>query len=215
MAPNNGQLDPNGVAAVLRRQHGDIEQLKDALNQVMAYMKGMANVPKYIDDIPGMRSPWFEPIEITIAANSTAKREGTATVSTDGPFVVTGVMLFHKKTSGAYANIWGPATAFDARIPPVGQQHGFAYLFDQPHCASYTVEITVHGADRLWQGLPLASAVFSPQAGGAYILPAAHLVGRNSTIRLAVTPDVSMPYTATVQGIFLGFKIIQGAQFQP
>lgn len=210
----NGNVDPQ-MAAAVRRVASDNEQLKQVVAQLQGFMQSMANVPKWIEEIPGARSPYFEVIEISIDANSTAKREGTATISTDGPFVCTGIALFHQKTSGAYNGIWGPATAFGARISTVGQQHGFAYLFDQPHCGSYTVEITAHGSDRLWQSQPVASSLYSPEAGGAYILPASHLFGRNSTIRLAVTPDVSMPYSAKVQGVFLGYKIVQGAVYQP
>lgn len=189
--------------------------MRDVIDQLQGYLKGMGAAPKWIEDIPGARSPYWEVIEVTFSASSTAKREGVATVSADGPFVCTGLALFFKKTSGAYDGVWGPATAFDARIASVGQQHGFEYLFDQPHCSSFTFEVTDQGSDRMWQSKPVASALFSPQAGGAYVLPFSHLFKRNSTIKLGLTPDVSMPYTATVQGIFLGYKIVQGAVAQP
>lgn len=208
-------LDPNGVAAAIRRDQNDINQLKQVISQIQGWMQGMANVPQWIEEMPGKRSPYFEVIEIDISANSTSKKEGTATVSTDGPFVCTGIALFFKKTSGAYSGIWGPATAFGSKIATTGQQHGYGYLFDQPHCSSFTVEITAHGSDRLWQSQGVASSLYAPEAGGAYMLPASHLFGRNSTIKLGVTPSVSMPYSSTVQGIFLGYKIVQPTAVQP
>lgn len=209
MAPGDPQ------SGILRSHEGKINSLNQQINQLLGMVKGLANTPRWIEEIPGKRQPHFEVVEITLSANSTAKREGTTTVSIDGPFVCTGVAIFFQKTSGAYANIWGPATAFGSKIAETGQQHGFGYIFDQPHCSSFTVEITAQGSQRLWQSKPVASALYSPEAGGAYILPASHLFMRASTIRLAVTPDVSMPYTGKVQGIFLGYRILQGYNFQP
>ena len=78
--------------------------------------------------------------------------------------------------------------------------------------ARYLVD---QGSDRLWQNKPVSSALYSPQAGGAYILPSTHLFGRTATITLKVTPDVAMPYSSKVQGIFLGYKIVQGPVYQP
>jgi hypothetical protein len=208
-------MPPNDLSAIARAHDAKIAQLTNQQQQLLGMIKGLANVPRWIEEIPGKRQPHFEVIEILLDADSAAKKEGTTTVSIDGPFVCTGVALYFQKTSGAYANIWGPATAFGARIPTTGQQHGYAYLFDQPHCSSFTVEITAHGSERLWQSKPVASALYSPEAGGAYILPASHLFKRASTIRLAVTPDVSMPYSGKVQGIFLGYRILQGYNYQP
>jgi hypothetical protein len=193
----------------------DNAAMKAAIDQLQGFMRGMQNVPKWIEEIPGKRSPYFAVIVLNFAADSTARQDGVHNISTDGPFVCTGLALFFQKTSGAYQGVWGPATAFGSKIAFTGQQHGYGYLFDQPNCSSYTVEVTDEGSNRMWQNLPVASGLYSPQAGGAYILPASHLFGRNSTIRLAMTPDVSMPYTSRVQGVFLGYKIVQGAVFQP
>jgi len=208
-------MAPRDLEAITRSQQSQIGQMKNQIQQLLGMIKGLANTPRWIEEIPGKRQPHWEVIEITLEASSTAKREGVTTVSIDGPFICTGVALFFQKTSGAYANIWGPATAFGAKISPVTQGVGFANLFDQPHCASFTVEITAHGSERLWQSKPVASALYSPEAGGAYMLPASHLFPRAATIRLAVTPDVSMPYTGKVQGIFLGYRILQGYNYQP
>lgn len=210
-----GNGNGNDISAAIRQLSQRQGQAEDVIKQLQGFMTGMSNVPKWIEDIPGKRSPYFAVIEISLAANSTARGEGVHNLSVDGPFVCTGVALFFKKTSGAYSGSWGPATAFGARIAPTGQQHGFEYIFDQPNCSSFTVEIVDQGSDRNWQNKPVASALYSPQAGGAYILPSTHLFGRTATITLRVTPDVSMPYTSTVQGIFLGYKIIQGPVYQP
>jgi len=206
----NGDLN-----AIARGHEAKISQLTNQQAQLLGMIKNLTNTPRWVEEIPGKRQPHFEVIDITFASNSVAKREGTTTVSIDGPFVCTGVAIYFAKTSGAYANIWGPATAFGARISQVGQQHGFGNIFDQPHCSSFTVEITAHGSERLWQSRPVASALYSPEAGGAYMLPASHMFKRASTIRLALTPDVSMPYTSKAQGVFLGYRILQGYNYQP
>jgi len=208
-------MDPNSLSAALAAVTRRLDGQAGALKQMQGFMSGMANVPKWIEDIPGKRSPYFAVIENAISANSTAKEEGIHNLSVDGPFVCTGVALFFQKTEGAYQNVWGPATTFASKISLTGQQHGYGYLFDQPNVSSFTVEIVDQGSDRLWQNKPVASALYSPQAGGAYILPSTHLFGRTATITLKVTPDVAMPYASKVQGIFLGYKIIQGPVFQP
>ena len=205
----------NQTAAVMRKLGSENESLKQAVSQLQGWMKAMSNVPKWIEDIPGRRSPYFAVIEVPFVANSTAQQSGTTTISTDGPFVCTGVALFHQKTSGAYAGPWGPATAFGAEIALIGQNQGYAGLFNQPHCNSFTVRLSSHGSDRLWQDKDVASALYSPQAGGAYILPASHLFGRNSTIQIALTPDLAVSYSTKVQAIFLGYKIVQGDLMQP
>lgn len=207
--------DLNSFAAAIRRLQDDNSNLKSAFDQIKSFLQGMASVPKYIEEIPGKRSPHFEVIEISFDANSTAKREGVTSVSVDGPFACTAVALFHQLTTGPYAGPWGPATTFGSKISPASQQFGFMYLFDSPICASFTVEITAHGAERLWQNKPVSSALYSQEAGGAYILPTAHLFQQASTIRLAATPDVSRPYAAKLQAIFLGYRILQGYQYQP
>jgi hypothetical protein len=199
------------LAAMQRKQNRDSE----ALDEIQGFMKSMQNVPKWIEDLPGKRSPYFAVIDINLTANSTARVEGTTTISVDGPFVCTGLALYWKKTSGAYAGPWGPATAFGARISAASQDQGYQFIFDQPHCSSFTVEVTDQASDRLWQSRAVASALYAPEAGGAYILPSTHLFERNSTIKLTVTPDVAMAYTGTLQGIFLGYKIVQGPVYQP
>jgi len=210
MPPTTDQL-----AAAIRKQGGQNAQLQQAVQQLQGFMQGIASTPKWIEDIPGKRQPHFEVIELVFPANSTAERSGVSTVSVDGPFICTAVALFWKKTSGAYTGVWGPATAFGARIAPIGQEQGFERIFDQPHCASFTIEIVAHGNQNLWQNQPISSALWSPEAGGVYVLPSSHLFPRASSIQLKATPDVEMTYSGLLQGIFLGYRILQGYQYQP
>lgn len=208
--PSNAAL-----AAALRQEQRHRQQLHDTVNELMQLQKARKDTPKWIEEMPGRRVPYFAPIDLNLAANSTSKVESVHNVSTDGMFIITAIMGFFKRTSGAYAGIWGPITAYDARIAETGQQHGYAFLFNQPNVISGDVEIIDRGSDRNWQDRPVASAAWSPQAGGAYILPASNLLGRNSTIQVTFTPGVAIAQTGTVQIVLAGYKIVQGDTYQP
>lgn len=211
----NGQND--NVNAAIRRIAEKVNSQADVIEQLQSYLKGMSQTQKWIEDIPGARSPHIEVIEIAFSANSTARKTGTTTLSVDGPFVCTAIGLFYCETDGPYPNVWGPATAFGSRMAEgsTGMQWGFDYVFDKPNCASFTFEIRAHGTERLWQNKPVATALFSPEAGGVYVLPAGHLFARASSITMDLTPDVASPHAGKCQALFLGYRIVQGYQFQP
>ena len=82
------QLDQNAVYAQLRRNDAQNKQLQAQINRLEGFVNGKLDVVKYIEDSPGKRSPFFEVIEIDFSAGSTAKREGTTPISTDGPSFV-------------------------------------------------------------------------------------------------------------------------------
>jgi hypothetical protein len=191
-----------------------VQQQVAALYAQQRIQQGEA-APKWIEDIPGKRSPYMAGIEITITANSTARVEGTYTISRDGPFVVTGIHMVWQRTDAPYDGFWGPASTFDTRIATAGQQHGFAYLFDQVVVASFDVEIADRGSDRNWQNIAFASTLFSPQAGGTYVLPVAYLFDTNSVAEVTVAPTVAQTVAGTVLVELLGYKIVQGATYQP
>lgn len=206
--------DPRLLAA-LKQIHSKQQVQQQVIDQLMALQKAAADAPKWIEQIPGRRLDFKAPINLNIAANSNSKVEGTYSVSEDGPFVVTGVAGYFKKTEGSYAHVWGPISTLDARIATTGQQHGYQNLFDQPHLISGDISITDRGSDRKWESSDVSSALYSPQGGGAYVLPIACLFSRNSVIEVGFTPNPAVPYSGVVQMILLGYKIVQGATFQP
>jgi len=208
-------MEDRRVLAAFKQLSTKVATQEQYINQLMALQKAAVDAPKWVEQIPGRRVPFHAPINLSIEADSTSKVEGTYSVTEDGPFVVTGIACFFKKTSGAYANIWGHATASTARIAQAGQQHGYQYLFDQPHIISGDFNITDRGSDRKWESADVSSALYSPEGGGAYVLPIACLFGRNSVIEVGFAPNPSIPYTGTVQMILLGYKIVQGATYQP
>jgi len=208
-------MDPTKVNAALKQMFVQMQTQKQAIDQLMALQKASADAPKWVEQIPGRRVPFNAGIDLAIAASSSSKVEGTYSVTEDGPFVVTGIAMFYQKTSGAYANIWGYASAADARMPAAGMQFGYQGIFDQPHIISGDVTITDRGSDRKWESRDISSALYAPQAGGAYVLPIACLFARNSVIEVGFTPSVATTYSGKVQVILLGYKIVQGSTYQP
>lgn len=197
-----------------RKNTKDLAQIKELVEELKSYMTSVGQTPKFIEQMPGARSPFFAVVEVVIDADSTSRKEGTDHIGADGPLVVTGVALFYKRTSGPY-QVWGPATAYGAEIAQGNAQFGLENIFNAPHIGSFTVELSCSGSDRLWQDKPVSSALYSPEAGGAYILPTSFLVAENSTLKVSVTPDVALDYAGKVQAVFLGYKIVKGPNYTP
>jgi len=205
----------NTLGAALRKTQADNRELRKSMEEMQALLAKNSNAPRWIEDIPGKRVQYFATIDITIAANSTSRVEGTYSVSTDGPFVCTGIAMYWQRTTAPYNGIWAPATAVEARIAPASQGIGFGYIYDNPCLGSFDVEFSESGADRNWQNNPFASALFAPSVGGVYVLPVSALFGRSAVVICKVQPTVAQLYAGKVQVILLGYKIIQGDTVQP
>jgi len=205
----------NQLYAALRTQQAKIDTLDKSQQELTTLLRQSADTPKWIEQIPGKRSPYFAVIEIVIAANSTSKVEGTYTVSTDGPFACTGIAMWFQRTTSPYNGIWAPATTVEARMAETMAGLGFDYLFDQPVLGSFDVEFAESGSDRNWQNAAFASALFAPAVGCVYILPVANLFGRSAVVTCRVTPTVAQLYAGKVQCLLLGYKIVQGDTYQP
>lgn len=189
--------------------------MEQVVNQLTELQKASVDSPKWIEQLPGRRVPFWAAIDLTIAADSTSAVSGNYNVTEDGPFVMTGVAAFFQRTTGAYAGHWGFANTADARIASVSQQHGFGFIYDQPNIISGDFKIVDRGSDRNWQNKELASALLSPEAGGVYVFPVACLIDRSSVIEVTFTPGVSIPQAGKVQMILCGYKIVQGSSYQP
>jgi hypothetical protein len=207
--------DLSKLVGALNSQSAKTRSLEKIVDEMKSLLQAAHAVPKHIEDIPGVRVPWQGVIDIAISANSTSRFEGTLTLSSDGPYIVTGLALFWRRTSGAYQGYWTHATTAGLKIAPASQQLGFGGLFDQPLVSSFDVEIEVTDSGRNWQNMPFSSALFNPAVGGAYIFPVAHLLGTNAIVKVHVTPTVSQTVSGVVQAIFLGYKVVQGPVYQP
>lgn len=198
-----------------RQDRAAMASMTKQVQEMRSLLEASGDAPKYIENMPGKRVPYMAGISITIAANSTARAEGTYTVSRDGPFVVTALQLSWQRTSGSYTGWWGPASTFDMRIAAASQQHGLGGLFDQVVVHSFDVEIADKGSDRNWQNIAFASTLFSPQAGGIYGLPISYLFDTNSVAEVKVTPTAAQTVSGKVLVELLGYKIAQGSSYQP
>lgn len=217
--PTQNQNDARARAAIANMAMR-LKQHEAQLSQLTALQKAVADAPKWIEQIPGRRVPFNAVIDLRIERDSTSKVDGTYHVSEDGPFVVTAIALFYKRLEdteeGAQlSGVWGYATATDARVrtnyPTVV---GYAEM-DIPHVTSGSLQIADRGSDRVWQNKELSSALFSPSAGGVYVLPIACLFERNSVIEASFSPSRAVSYLGLVQTILLGYKIVQGLSYQP
>lgn len=208
-------MDATRLKAVLAAQGKALSQHKELLDTLMAATQAQQNAPKWIENIPGRRVPYWAPVNLTIPASSTAAVETTYTVAVDGPFVVTGIAAYYRKTGGAYQGHWGAVSSADARIVTSSQQHGHGFLLDHPSLIDGEIEIQDNGSDRNWQARAFASAMLHPQMGGVYVFPISNMLGRTSTLTVRFTPRTSQPNAGVLQFIFCGYKIVQGNDFQP
>ncbi len=210
------------LIAALRKGQSRTEALEKQLAEMQAVMRQVNDAPKWVEEIPGKRSPYVATIDIPIAAFSTSKAEGVHTVSTDGPFNVIGIAMFFMRTSfdedpPDYSGIWLPATTVNLKTASDagGRALGFMGVFDNPIGASFDVEFAESGSDRNWQNNPFSSGLFNPFQGCAYILPVGNLIGRASVVTARVTPTVEQPKKGKVQIQLLGYKVVQGDTYQP
>lgn len=208
-------MPPKDLHQVVSAQSRLIQKHEQALKQLLEVVRRSTDAPKWVEEMSGRRTPHMGIAELTIVADSTSRVSDTVEISEDGPFIMLGIAGYFRKTSGAYQGWWGPINAYDARIAAVTQGVGSAFLYDQPNLISGTVEITDQGSGRLMQDNAVASALWSPQAGGVYTLPTGYHVPRSSVILCQFTPNPSVPYSGVVQIVLLGYKIVQGAPFYP
>jgi hypothetical protein len=210
VTPNEAQL-----FQALRKSRGEIESLKQGMREIQTLLARNANAPKWIEDLPGKRVQYEGVIDVDITANSLSRVEGSYSVSTDGPFVITGIAMFYQRTEGPYSGVWAPASMLNSKIDAGNTGLGFLGLYDQPVVGSFDVEFAESGSDRNWQNNPFSSAIFAPSIGGVYVLPVGALIGRSALVLVRVTPTVAQGQEGKVQVILLGYKIVQGDTYQP
>lgn len=192
-----------------------LQSMDQVIQELKSLIRAGADAPKYIENIPGKRVPYIAEIDITIAANSTTRTEGTYPVSQDGPFVATGLAAFWQRTTAPYNGIPGPATTVDLKIAPASQQLGFQNLFDTPVVGSFNFEIADSASDRNWQNQAFSSGILNAANGYMYMFPVSYLFPTNTVARVYVTPTVAQTVAGQVLVLLLGYKIVQGQSYQP
>lgn len=214
--PNGNQVvSVDQIFAALRKSQAEVNALKSGMREIQALLAKNANAPRWIEDLPGKRVQYNGVIDLQIPAQSLSRVEGSYSVSTDGPFIVTSLAMFYQRTVGPYAGVWAPAAMTESKIDPSASGLGFLGIYDQPVVGSFDVEFAESGSDRNWQNNAFSSAIFAPSVGGVYVLPVGALIGRSALVLVRATPTVEQEYEGKLQVILLGYKIVQGDSYQP
>lgn len=208
-------IDPQTILAALRKNQGEVQNLKQSMSEIQALLANQANAPRWIEDMAGKRVQFNGIVDIPISANSLSRVEGSYSVSTDGPFIITAIGMFYQQIAGLYAGVWAPACMTENKIDASAGGLGALGIYDQPVVGSFDVEFAESGSDRNWQNSALSSALFAPSVGGVYTLPVAALIGRSALVMVRVTPTLRQLQDGKVQVQLLGYKIVQGDSYQP
>jgi len=205
-----------------RAAHAEIRGLKGALG-ALQQAKSAASaltplVPRFIEDIPGKRVPYTYGVNLQPAAGAawtTALVSGVLTISSDGPFLATGLVAAWRPTTGtsvvgaiAMTGRWRPISSTNAIT-----QDGVGSLIAMPDAVDFVWNYSEAGSDRARQNIDRSSVeLFSNQDRPCY-LPIADFFERNT----AVTVNVTMLRNPTNTGVlyfgFCGYKLLQPIAF--
>ena len=200
---NGAQAEIRAIKAAL----GSLQQAKSAASALTPL------VPRFIEDIPGKRVPYTYGVNITIT--NTTQTPGTITISSDGPFLATGLVAAWRPTTGtspvgaiAMTGRWRPISSTNAIV-----SDGAASLIALPDAVDFTWNYSEAGSDRARQNIDRSSVeLFSNQDRPCY-LPIADFFERNT----AVTVNVTMLRAPTNAGVlwfgFAGYKLLQPIAF--
>lgn len=220
--PYNGDL-----AAVLdqlrQSQDGLAHALMEVLTELKESRKGRQGVvPRFIEDIPGKRVPytWVITAPFTSAISNQTRVSGNATLSEDGPFVITQYTPLWQVTTISASN--SDASIENAFLPPgrlpfLIRNVGGALPAMPCDIIDFTIALQLSGGDRLWQNTDApAIKYYDAQTSSTYVgIPG--LVERNETMTVSVTAQTSGTATdapgAAARGTFWwvmdGYKILR------
>lgn len=150
-------------------------------------------VPRFVEDIPGKRVPykWVITVAFDSAITNNSAKTGSATLSEDGPFVITAYNAFWQVTtltSGEDADVQ------NAFLPPGRMPWLFRAATAAPviprDAIDFLVSIQLAGGGRLWQNTAFpAITLYNGEYPNYVGIPG--LVERNETMTLQVTAQVS------------------------
>ena len=203
------------LAGAFRKQKKQLDDLSSVTEQLKGVIEQAGAAPAYIDQIPGRRVPYLHRVELLVAANSTARIEGRANITQDGPFVITGIMLLFERTAGPYNSKYYAATTIDLKMAEAVMSLGFQGLFNNPVGFDADIQITDTASDRGWQNIAFPSAICNAENAYTYMLPLSYLADQNTTVNIAATPKFTQDFAGTLHVMLLGYKIVQGASYQP
>ncbi len=205
----------NSLAAKARKQEMQLADQGALIDRLQDIIQQNQDAPAFIDQIPGRRVPYLETVEIAVPAHSTARLQGRASISQDGPFVIQAIALFFERTAGPYANAYKPATTVDQKMADQAMQLGNQFIFNNPIGIDFDIEIADTASDRNWQNIGFPSALCAESIGYMYMLPVSYLADANTIVRVYATPKIAQDYAGQLSVVLAGYKIVQGASYQP
>ena len=195
-----GQMPEDPNTALLRALHGVQAQSAATAQLIQKFLEEGAEkgkpqgvVPRFVEDIPGKRVPyhWVIPVNFDEAISNNSHKTGSATLSEDGPFVVTEYACFWQVTtqsSGADADV---SRAFlpPGRGPIIMRAATAVPVIDRD-IIDFTVTLQLSGGDRLWQNTAFPAVCIYDGMSRSYVgLPG--LIERNETLSVTATAVTS------------------------
>jgi hypothetical protein len=159
-------------------------------------------VPRFIEDIPGPRQPYYYVLQIPFHLGDTAQNQSSVTIATDGPFICTAMSAYYKMTSGQVGTIgaWMPVTTlpfniYNAAGPPAG-------------AVEFSFRILTGGSGRQWQSDWLPAPMIHGWADSPHYTGVKGWVDRTNTLTVQARPEFAVPSNGDVWFIFEGYQIL-------
>src|SRR3990167_8493044 len=217
LPPDVGQMIAN-YDRMLREMRGEVTDLQKQIADLIGKEDGKL-APRYIEDIPGKRVPYWWVISISIdsAISDGARWSGAATLSQDGPFVINSTRAFWRVTTQSASADADVSRAFApvSRYPMLLAAATAAPVIDRD-IIDWFFAIQLSGGDRLWQNSDMPGAVFATQGNRPEYFGMPGWVERNDTMTIQATASISStaanaPDTScrgTLYIVHSGYKIL-------
>lgn len=211
---------------------GALRQLGTELSSVKGDLARMQSqndtklAPRFIEDIPGKRVPywWLITVAIDSAISDGARWTGSSTLSQDGPFVITSTRVFWRVTTASTGTNDHFIRSF---LPPcklpfliAGTSAAAATSYEDAKLqdvVDWFLSIQVAGGGRLWQNSNIPAPVFTTDGVRPEYLGIAGWIERNDTMTIEATATVSTTAAAapdsaargTLYVVHTGYKILR------
>lgn len=148
--------------------------------------------------------PFAYRIDVAIAASSTARVPGVATITEEGYFFLDRIMYSWMPSAGVNANTWRPISSSNPYLAGSAAVAGAAIA----DTIDFFVEISEGRASRDRQNLPIPGDVYHRQDGDGILGPEGDAFGPNSTVTAHITPAVALTNAGTLYVTLLGVQCL-------
>ena len=166
--------------------------------------------PRFVEDIPGPRTPYSYVVTIPFTAAATVIQSRSVTIATDGPFICTDIEAFYRITNAGHAlvGIWLPVCTLPFRISLAGAGAGGPGV--PAGAPEFSFKITTGGSGRQWQSDWLAGPVLKGYQFQSRKNGIAGWIDRTNTLTVDARPEVALGALADgdVWFYFHGYQIL-------